>query len=110
MLNHFNVNFELKTCFCISWFKIVTKSDILQGQALFRGVKQLRRCLVMLNNFEKFSFPSIEKRWTKDNETDGQKEKRQEKTRKEKEKKKKKKRKKKKRKKKKKKRKKKKNI
>ena len=34
----------------------------------------------MLNNFEKFSFPSIEKRWTKDKETDGQKEKRQEKT------------------------------
>ena len=28
--------------------------------------KQLRRCLVMLNNFEKFSFPSILKRWTKD--------------------------------------------
>ena len=36
----------------------------------------------MLNNFEKFSFPSIEKRWTKDKETDGQKEKRQEKTKK----------------------------
>ena len=34
----------------------------------------------MFNNFEQFSFPSIEKRWTKDNETDGQKEKRQEKT------------------------------
>ena len=34
----------------------------------------------MLNNFEKFSFPSIEKRLTKDKETDGQKEKRQEKT------------------------------
>ena len=44
----------------------------------------------MLNNFEKFSFPSIEKRWTKDKETDGQKEKRQEKKKKEKEKKKKK--------------------
>ena len=29
----------------------------------------------MLNNFEKFSFPSIEKRWTKDKETNGQKEK-----------------------------------
>ena len=29
----------------------------------------------MLNNFEKFSFPSIEKRRTKDKETDGQKEK-----------------------------------
>ena len=29
----------------------------------------------MLNNFEKFSFPSIEKRWIKDKETDGQKEK-----------------------------------
>jgi len=28
----------------------------------------------MLNNFEKFSFPSIEKKWTKDKETDGQKE------------------------------------
>ena len=27
----------------------------------------------MLNNFEKFSFPSIEKRCTKDKETDGQK-------------------------------------
>ena len=36
----------------------------------------------MLNNFEKFSFPSIEKRWTKDKETDRQKEKRQEKTKK----------------------------
>ena len=30
----------------------------------------------MLNNFEKFSFHFIEKRWTKDKETDGQKEKR----------------------------------
>merc|ERR1712035_29915 len=60
--------------------KKITRSDILQGQALFRGVKSLRRCLVMLNNFEKFSFPSIEKRWTKDKDTDGQKEKRQEKT------------------------------
>ena len=29
----------------------------------------------MLNNFEKFSFPSIEKRGTKDKETDGKKEK-----------------------------------
>ena len=48
----------------------LTRSDILQGQALFSGVKQLRRCLVMLNNFEKFSFPSIEKIWTKDKETD----------------------------------------
>ena len=38
----------------------------------------------MLNNFEKFSFPSIEKRWTKDKETDGQKEIRQEKPKKEK--------------------------
>ena len=54
---------------------IRTRSDILQGQALFRGLKQLRRCLVMLNNFEKFSFPFIEKRWTKDKETDGKKEK-----------------------------------
>merc|ERR1712131_416804 len=54
---------------------IKTRSDILQGQALFRGVKQLRRCLLMLNNFEKFSFPSIKKRITKDKEKDGQKEK-----------------------------------
>ena len=38
----------------------------------------------MLNNFENFSFPSIEKRWTKDKETDRHKEKRQEKTRKDK--------------------------
>ena len=53
-----------------------TRSDILHGQALFRGVNQLRRCLVMLNNFEKFSFPSIEKRWTKDKETDGKKKRR----------------------------------
>ena len=60
----------------------ITRSDILQGQALFRGVKQLRRCLLMLNNFEKLSFPSIEKRLTKNKETDGQKEKRQEKTKK----------------------------
>ena len=29
----------------------------------------------MLNNFEKFSFPSIEERWTKDKETDRQKKK-----------------------------------
>ena len=26
----------------------MTRSDILQGQALFRGVKQLRRCLGIL--------------------------------------------------------------
>ena len=32
----------------------------------------------MLNNFEKFSFPSIEKRWSKDKETDRQKEKKTE--------------------------------
>ena len=30
---------------------------------------------VLSLNFEKFSFPSIEKRWTKDKEIDGQKEK-----------------------------------
>ena len=74
------------TLMYVSYYSVLpkTRSDILQGQALFRGVKQLRRCLVMLNNFEKFSFQSIEKRWTKDKETDGQKEKRQEKTRKEK--------------------------
>merc|ERR1711973_114389 len=34
-----------------------------------------KSCLVMLNNFEKFSFPSIEERWTKDKEKDGHKEK-----------------------------------
>ena len=38
------------------WVLIITRSDILQGQALFRGVKQLKRCLGMLNNFVKFSF------------------------------------------------------
>ena len=64
-----------------------TRSDILQGQALFRGVKQLRWCLVMLNNFEKFSFPSIEKRWTEDKETDRKKEKKEKKKKSEKEKK-----------------------
>ena len=36
----------------------------------------------MLNNFEKFSFPSIEKIWTKDKETDGKKKKRKKKKRK----------------------------
>ena len=36
----------------------------------------------MLNNFEKFSFPSIEKRWTKDKETDGKKEKKKKKRKK----------------------------
>ena len=34
-----------------------------------------QRCLVMLNNFEKFSLSSIEKRWTNDKEIDRQKEK-----------------------------------
>ena len=29
----------------------------------------------MLNNFRKFSFPSIEKRWTKDKDTDGKRKK-----------------------------------
>ena len=58
---------------------IIKRSDILHGQALFREVKQLRRCLLMLNNFEKFSFPSIEKRWTKDKETEGKKEEKKEK-------------------------------
>ena len=33
----------------------------------------------MLKIFEKFSFPSIEKRWTKDKETDRQKEKKRKK-------------------------------
>ena len=59
--------------------KLRTRSDFLQGQALFRGVKQLRSCLGMLNRFENFSFPSIEKRWTKDKETDGQKRKKRKK-------------------------------
>ena len=66
----------------ILWLLGLTRSDILQGQAQFRGLKKLRRCLVMLNNFEKLSFPSIEKRQTKGKETDRQKEKRQEKTKK----------------------------
>ena len=57
-----------------------TRSDILQGQALFIGVKQLRRCLVILKNL---ALHILIKRWTKDKETDRQKEKRQEKTRKE---------------------------
>ena len=50
-------------------FSCLTRSDILQGQALFRGVKQLRRFLGMLNNFEKFSFHLLIK--------DGQRTKRQ---------------------------------
>ena len=37
----------------------------------------------MLNNFEKFTFPPIEKRWTKDIETDGKKEKKKKKKKKE---------------------------
>ena len=41
---------------------VLTRSDILQCQALFRGVKQLRRCLGMFNNFEKFSQKKKEKR------------------------------------------------
>ena len=36
----------------------------------------------MLNNFEKFSFPSIEKRWTKDKEKDRKKEKKKKKKKK----------------------------
>ena len=36
----------------------------------------------MLNNFEKFSFPSTEKRWPKDKETDRQKEKKKRKKKK----------------------------
>ena len=36
----------------------------------------------MLNNFEKFSFPSIEKIWTKDKETDGKKRKKEKKEKK----------------------------
>ena len=37
----------------------------------------------MLNNFEKFSFPSIGKRQTKDKETDGKMEKKKKKEKKE---------------------------
>ena len=44
----FNIIFDKKFI-----HKILTRSDILQGQALFRGVKQLRRCLVMLRKKEK---------------------------------------------------------
>ena len=51
--------------------KIARRLDILQGQALFRGVKQMLTRCVWLHNFRKFSFPiSIEKRWTKDKQTD----------------------------------------
>ena len=58
------------------WQESITRSDILQGQALFRGVKQLRRCLVILKIFEKFSFPSIKKDGQKTNrQTDKKKEK-----------------------------------
>merc|ERR1711980_81327 len=46
-----------------------TRSDILQGQALFRGVKQLRRCLVMLKILKNLAFHLLKK--------DGQKTKRQ---------------------------------
>ena len=46
----------------------------------------IQRILGMLNNFEKFCFPSIEKRWTKDKETDGQKEKKKKKKKRKKEK------------------------
>ena len=42
---------EVGPNFVIMDFRGKTRSDILQGQALFRGVKQPRRCLVMLNNF-----------------------------------------------------------
>ena len=65
------------------------RSDILQGQAIFIRVKQnkighssrsssihwSKTTEVSGNNFEKFCFPSIEIRWTKDKETDGKKEK-----------------------------------
>jgi len=40
-----------------------TRSDILQGQAQFRGVKQMLTRVSGNHNFGKFSFPiSIEKR------------------------------------------------
>merc|ERR1711872_598250 len=49
--------------------KVETRSDILQGQALFRGVKQLRKCLVMLTILKNLAFHLLKK--------DGQKTKRQ---------------------------------
>merc|ERR1711872_609436 len=49
--------------------KVETRSDILQGQALFRGVKQLRMCLVILNILKNLAFHLLKK--------DGQKTKRQ---------------------------------
>ena len=66
-----SIALSLKTdCLWTQQQEVITRSDILQGQALFRGVKKLRRCLVMLNNFENFPlFPIKEK--------DGQKTKRQ---------------------------------
>jgi len=51
-----------------------TRSDILQGQAQFRGVKQMLTRVSGNHNFGKFSFPiSIEKRWTKDKQTNKKK-------------------------------------
>merc|ERR1711873_340419 len=41
--------------------KNITRSDILQGQALFRGVKQPRRCLVMLKIFKNLAFHQLNK-------------------------------------------------
>ena len=41
--------------------KVETRSDILQGQALFRGVKQLRMCLVILNILKNLAFHLLKK-------------------------------------------------
>ena len=50
-------------------FSCLTRSDILQGQALFRGAKQL------LTILENLAFLLLKKRWIKDRQTDKQKEK-----------------------------------
>ena len=40
---------------------VKTRSDILQGQAPFRGVKQLRMCLVILNILKNLAFHLLKK-------------------------------------------------
>ena len=52
--------------FMIKWVNKIGHSS--RSSSIQRSTR--RMCLVMLNNFEKFSFPSIEKRLTKDKETD----------------------------------------
>ena len=62
--------------------KLKDKEDKIGHFSRSSSIQRSKTTEEVSGNFEKFGFPSIEKRWTKDKETDGQKEKKKKEKRK----------------------------